>query len=91
MNRTTELLFRRLHDAGLATEVYPEEYDFHSHRLTDADRSAGAMRWTLLPRRGFKGPIITSAFTARDCYKGPVVRYNEHDRIAVEIEIGPAE
>lgn len=49
MSRTVEGIFKRLHEAGLLLDFYPEDYTFHSHRLRPWDIEAGAMRWSMLP------------------------------------------
>lgn len=87
MSRTIELLFKRLHEAGLVRDHEPEDYTFHSHRLSANDREAGAMRWTMI-HKAFKGPVITSSFTARDCYSRKIQEYDK-GYIGPEIEIGP--
>ena len=94
MSRTVEGLFRRLHEAGLLLDRYPEEYQFFSHKLKPHDRAAGAMRWTMLPRRiggeRGRGPTVTSAFKAADCLSKPVVQYRTHHH-GSEVEIMPDE
>ena len=72
--RTSERIFKRLHEANLMTGCFPEDYTFHSYKLKPHDLSAGAMKWVMI-NRNYDGPTITSAHTVNDCCSGPVERF----------------